>query len=83
MNQNLLRRVERIDSKQCGVLFPSDTLLYAKRGGGERRVPPGKWWVNRNTPVGDEAELWERMPHDGRRLLDWDKLLAVERVVDV
>lgn len=76
-------RVERIDSKQCGGLQPSDALLYAKRGGGEKRIPSGRWWINKNTPVGDEAELWERMSHEGRRLLDWKKLLGVERVVDL
>jgi hypothetical protein len=58
-----------------------DTLIMRKRGGGERRVPPGKWWINRNTPVGDDAELFERMPHDGYRYLDFDKLLALERAL--
>jgi hypothetical protein len=69
----------RLGRDDYGVLRPTDTLIYKKRGGGERRILPRKWWVNRNTPVGDDAELWERMPHDGKRLLDWDKLIGVER----
>lgn len=56
-----------------------DTLIMRKRGGGERRIPAGKWWVNRNTPVGEDAELIERMPHNGYRYLDWRNLIAVER----
>lgn len=60
-------------------IYPNDTLIVKKRGGGEKRVPPGKWWINKNTPVGDDADLWERMPHDGRRWLSWDSVIAVER----
>ncbi len=60
-------------------LYSKDTLIVKKRGGGERRVPPGKWWINRNTPVGEDADLMERMPHNGYRYLSWDSLIAVER----
>ena len=61
-------------------LYSKDTLIVKKRGGGERRVMTGKWWVNRNTPVGEDADLWERMPHDGRRWISWESLIAVERL---
>jgi len=32
-----------------------------------RFIPIDKVYVNQNTPVGDEAEFFERKPHDGRR----------------
>lgn len=35
---------------------------YGKR---ERIIPAGKWYINRNTPVGDDAEIIERKPHNG------------------
>lgn len=44
-------------------------LVVKKRGGGEKIIPAGKWWINRNTPVGEDAEFWERMPWDGRRII--------------
>ena len=60
-------------------LDSEDTLIVKKRGGGERRVPPDRWWINRNTPVGEDADLMERMPHNGYRYLPWGSLIAVER----
>lgn len=69
----------RIKYNQCGTLRSTDTLIYPKRGGGEKRIPSGKWWINRNTPVGEPAELWEKMPYGGQRILDFNKLIAVER----
>lgn len=54
------------------------TLIVRKRGGGERFISPGKWWVNRNTPVGEDVEVWERMPHQGRRLIDDKNIIAIE-----
>jgi hypothetical protein len=56
-----------------------DVLIVRARNGRERRIPADKWWVNRDTPVGDEADLWERKPFDGRKQLEWRDLLAVER----
>lgn len=56
-----------------------DTLIVKKRGGGERRIKSGKWWINRNTPVGEDAEVWERMPHDGRRRIHYSKIIATEK----
>jgi len=60
-------------------LNPAHTLIVKKRGGGERRIPPHKWWINRNTPVGEDAEIWERMPHEGRRYISYSDIIAMER----
>ena len=45
-------------------------ILYPKRNGSWRIIKAGKWYINRDTPLGCNAELWERMPHDGRKALN-------------
>ena len=61
-------------------LREGDTLVYkAKTASGERLIQPGNWWLNRNTPVGEDAELWERKPYQGRKWLSFDKIIAVIR----
>jgi len=49
--------------------------LVLKSPKGEKVVPPGKWWINRNTPVGEDADYWERMPYGGKRWIN-DKIVA-------
>lgn len=71
-------RIPRTDKEP---LRSGDTLILSKRGGGERRVPPGKWWINRNTPVGEDADLWERKPYGGTRYIPWTQLIAIERII--
>jgi len=59
--------------------LPKDGILVLKgRSGKERKIKPGKWWVNGNTPVGEDAELWEVKPYGGKKLIEWSKLLAIE-----
>ena len=60
-------------------LNDTDTLIVTKRGGGERRIEACKWYINRRTPVGEDAELWERMPYGGRREIQRVNIIAVER----
>ena len=71
--------LKRIPNDRTLCLRPEDVLIVRKRGGGERQIAAGKWWINRNTPVGDEAELFERMPHQGYRNIEWKNLIAIER----
>jgi len=33
-------------------------------------IKAGNWYLNRNTPVGEDAELIERKPYNGYRILD-------------
>lgn len=51
-------------------------LIVKKRGDGERRIKSGKWWINRRTPVGEDAEIVERMPHRGRRIIEYTAVIA-------
>lgn len=52
-------------------------ILYPKCNGGYRVIKAGNWWINRNTPVGEPAELWERKPYGGQKLLDTEKMKKV------
>lgn len=65
-------------NKNLVRLHREATLIIKARGGKERQISPDKWWVNRNTPVGEDAELWERMPYQGKRRIPWDKIVAME-----
>jgi len=53
-------------------------LVIRKRGGGERVIEPAKFWINRNTPRGEDAEIWERMPYEGRREILWSQVIRKE-----
>lgn len=53
-------------------------LVIKTRSGGERVIEPNKFWINRNTPTGEDATICEIMPHNGRRLIDWTDVLRKE-----
>ena len=61
-------------------LHNSDALVYKTRDK-EQIIMPGKWWINKNTPVGEDAELWKRMAWNGRRELNFNNIVAVYREV--
>lgn len=60
-------------------LYRSDTLILKGKNGKERKLKPAKWWINKNTPVGEDANLFERKPYDGNRYISWKELIAIER----
>lgn len=60
-------------------LDESFALIVKKRGGGERVIKSGNWWMDRQTPVGENAEIFERMPYDGRRTIPRNTILAIEK----
>jgi hypothetical protein len=53
-------------------------ILYPKSGGGWRLIKAGKWWINQDTPPGEDAELWEAKPYEGRKLLDIRKYKKID-----
>lgn len=53
-------------------------LIVKKRGGGERSIPPHKWFLDRHTPVGEDAAYYERMPYGGKRWIDPKTILRRE-----
>ncbi len=62
------------------LLREGDTIIVKTRKG-ERKIPPNKWWLNCNTPVGEDAELWERKPYNGNRYIRWRDVISVESPV--
>ena len=61
-------------------LSNSDALVYKTRDK-EQIIMPGKWWISRNTAIGEDAELWKRKAWDGKQLLNFDNIVAVYREV--
>lgn len=55
-----------------------DNLVLRGRKGSERIIKQGKWWINRNTPVGEDAEYWESKPYGGKRLISRKEIIAFE-----
>jgi len=53
----------------------AETIIYKDKNGIVREIPPNKYWINRRTPVGEDAELWERKPYGGKRLLEWNRVI--------
>ncbi len=70
--------ITRITYSNAVRLQDGDNLIVRKRNG-ERRILSSKWFINRHTPVGEDAELFERKAYGGRRLIFWDDLIAIER----
>ena len=52
-----------------------EILIYKDYNGIVREILPHNYWINRRTPVGEHAELWERKPHGGKRLLEWNRVI--------
>jgi hypothetical protein len=60
-------------------IYPTDVLILKGRNGKERKLTPDKWWINKHTPPGDDAELWERKPYGGKKYVPWREVIALER----
>ncbi len=69
----------RIPHTSRTSLLDDDALVVTKRGGGERILEPEQYCVNRNTPVGEDADLYELKPHGGRRYRQWSDVIAILR----
>lgn len=49
------------------IYFPDYAIVVKKRGGGERIIKAGKWYIDPNTPPGDDALYFELKPFGGRK----------------
>ena len=73
-------RIKRIEYKHnSGIMLDKPDSLILKYGKRERIIKSGKWYINRNTPVGDDSELWEVKPFDGRKYIHWMDVVAILR----
>lgn len=50
-------------------------VRYGKR---ERTILAGKWFIDRNTPVGEDADIYEIKPFGGKRFIPLNKVLRTE-----
>jgi len=53
-----------------------EIIIYKDSNGSIREIQPHKYWINRRTDVGEDAELWERKPHGGKKLLQWNRVIG-------
>lgn len=58
------------------MLDPQKSLIVTKRGGGHRVIPAGQWWIDKSTPRGDDADLYERKPHNGNRYISRETVVG-------
>lgn len=65
-------RKQELPKKQ---LADGDIILLTKNGR-TRVLRAGDYWINRNTPVGEPADWYERKPYNGRRLMDTSEILG-------
>ena len=56
--------------------------LVVRWGKKERVIKCGKWGINQNTEVGEDAELIEFKSYDGRKSLDRHKIIAVLKPIN-
>ena len=69
------------ERRLTAMYFPDERLFLKKRGGGFRIIAPGDWWIDDNTPVGDDATYWERKSYGGRREFFRCEIIKREKVV--
>lgn len=53
-----------------------DDIILLTKTGRTRVLKAGDYWINRNTPVGEPADWYERKPYHGRRLMDPSEILG-------
>lgn len=66
---------ERGQAMSKTKLADDDIILLTKTGR-TRVLKAGDYWINRNTPVGEPADWYERKPYNGRRLIDHSEILG-------
>lgn len=49
--------------------------IKTNNGKSVRVIPAHKWFINRNTPVGEDAEIYEVMPYGGKRYIPWSLII--------
>ncbi len=53
-----------------------DDIILLTKTGRTRVLKAGDYWINRNTPVGEPADWYERKPYNGRRWIDPSEILG-------
>lgn len=51
-------------------------VVVCRNAKGSRDIPARKWWVHRDTPVGEDADIYERKPYGGNKYHPYTKILG-------
>jgi hypothetical protein len=72
--------MKRIPYKPSLWIDPVDSLVLKRsKSAKERTIKGGNWFIDRNTPVGDDAILYERKPYGGKREVALREVVAIIR----
>lgn len=53
--------------------------IYLKRPNGNiKKLVSGKWWINRRTPVGEDAIIYEIKPYGGQREINYKEIVGID-----
>jgi len=58
-----------------------DDIYLLRKTGKIKCIKSGNWWVNRSTPVGEDAEFYERKPYGGNRQFYESEIVGIEKVI--
>lgn len=60
-------------------MYPDEDLIVksSRTGSGIRVIPAYKWFIDRSTEAGEDADIYEIKPHGGRKWIPWN--VVVER----
>lgn len=53
-------------------------LRLRRKSGQIKTLQPHQWMLDQNTPLGEDADLYERKPYRGRRLIDRREIVHEE-----
>ena len=58
---------------------PTTDTIFLKRKGCKKIVElkEGMWWIDRNTPRGDDAVFYENKPYGGKRSFDKKEVIGI------
>lgn len=51
-------------------------VVKAKTASKERDIKPSKWWINRHTPLGEDADIYECKPFGGNKYIPRKDILG-------
>ena len=50
-------------------------IIKCRNKSGYRIIPPHRWYLDRNTPVGDDADIYEIFRYGGKKYIPWHRVI--------
>lgn len=57
------------------ILDETKALVVPKRGGGERIIKRGMWYIDKSSEIGEDASIWEHKPYNGHRYIERKEII--------